>query len=284
MGENQDYTFWMVKGEGNMENNSKNESIRLQKYLALCGVASRRKCEDYIRQGKVAVNGVTVTEMGVQVSSVDRIVFDGNPVKPQSTKRYIMLNKPAGVVTTSSDPQGRVTAVSLVGDISQRIYPVGRLDYDTEGLLLLTNDGQLANRLTHPSYKVDKQYVAVVKGTVSHSDIARIQAGIPLADGHKSLPASARILDSANGRTTVELVVREGHNRLIRQMFEALDKKITFLKREKIGNISIGGLAVGRWRHLSPGEIKYLKQITGLHILERKSSKAGMQSGEIGES
>ena len=245
-------------------NNSGDEKMRLQKYLALCGVASRRKSEELIKAGKVKINGAVVTEMGIEVKDGDRVTFEGKPVRPEKKKRYIMLNKPAGAVTTTNDPEGRPTVLSYIDDITERIYPIGRLDYDTEGLLLLTNDGELANRLTHPRYNIEKVYIATIKGSVSQADVQKINDGIELPDGYKAKPAKARVLYSGDKRTIVEVIVHEGHNRIVRQMFEALEKNIASLKRERIGNISMGGLTTGRWRHLSPGEIKYLRQITGL--------------------
>jgi 23S rRNA pseudouridine2605 synthase len=246
------------------EDNFGKEQMRLQKYLALCGVASRRKSEEYIKAGKVKVNGQVVTEMGVLVSDSDRVFFQGKPVRPEVRKRYIMLNKPAGVVTTTSDPEGRPTVLSYIEEITERIYPVGRLDYETEGLLLLTNDGELANRLTHPRYSVEKLYIVTVKGSVSQKDIEALKKGMELPDGHKAQPAKARLIYSGDNKGVVEVIVQEGHNRLVRQMFEALGKPVASLKREKIGNMGIGGLTTGRWRHLSPNEIKYLMRIAGL--------------------
>ncbi len=240
------------------------EKMRLQKYLALSGVASRRKSEEFIKAGKVKVNGQVVTEMGALVSDGDRVFFEGKPVRPEIRRRYIMLNKPTGVVTTTSDPEGRPTVLSYVEEITERIYPVGRLDYDTEGLLLLTNDGELANRLTHPRYSVEKLYIATIKGTVSQKDIEALNKGIELPDGHKTRPAKARLIFSGDNKAVVEIIVHEGHNRLVRQMFEVLEKTIASLKREKIGNLGIGGLTTGRWRHLSPNEINYLRRIAGL--------------------
>ncbi|MGI5900374.1 MAG: pseudouridine synthase [Christensenellales bacterium] len=249
----------------NHETDERNdEKIRLQKYLALCGVASRRKSEEYIKAGKVKVNGRVVTEMGALVSDGDKVFFEGKPVRPEIRKRYIMLNKPAGVVTTTSDPEGRPTVLSYVEEITERIYPVGRLDYDTEGLLILTNDGELANRLTHPRYNVEKLYMATVKGSFSQKDIEELNKGVDLPDGHKTRPAKARLIFSGDNRAVVEVTVMEGHNRLVRQMFEALEKPLSSLKREKIGNLGMGGLTTGRWRHLSVNEIKYLRRIAGL--------------------
>lgn len=238
--------------------------IRLQKYLADAGVASRRKCEEYIRAGRVQVNGVAVTEMGTKVSDSDEICFDGRPVRPARRAVYIMLNKPTGVVTTMSDPEGRPTVAALVGELNQRVFPVGRLDYDTEGLLLLTNDGELANRLTHPRYSIDKQYYARIAGHISEDGVRRLTRGVVLDDGYKTAESKVRVTERLKDTSLVEVTVHEGHNRLVRRMFEAIGLKVTSLRRERIGSLSLSGLAVGRWRHLTPGEVKYLKFVTGM--------------------
>jgi len=237
--------------------------MRLQKYLAQAGVGSRRKCEEYIKAGRVSVDGRVVREMGVDVADDARVSFDGEAVRLQKRMRYIMLNKPMGVVTTLSDPQGRETVVDLIQDISERIYPVGRLDYDTEGLLLLTNDGELANRLTHPRYNIEKQYRAKISGTLSEGDVDKLKAGVRLDDGHKCAPCKVHLSEKDANTSVYTVVIHEGHNRLVRRMFEAVGKRVFALKREKIGNLSLGGLPVGRWRHLSDSEVAYLKRITG---------------------
>ena len=163
--------------------------MRLQKYMADCGVASRRKCEEYIAAGRVTVNGSVVTEMGVQVEETDDVWFDGKPIAPEKRRQYIMLNKPQGVVTTLSDPQGRKTVRDLITDIPERIYPVGRLDYDTEGLLLLTNDGELMQNITHPSKEVEKLYVVRVRGVLTEQALGRLESGVTLDDGHRTAPS-----------------------------------------------------------------------------------------------
>ncbi len=179
-------------------------------------------------------------------------------------KRYIMLNKPFGVMTTMDDPQGRPTVAQLTQEITERIVPVGRLDFETEGLLLLTNDGELVNRLTHPRYHVEKTYYARIGGQISDKELDRLARGVDLPDGYHSAPAKLRAVTREHTETIVEVVVSEGHNRLVRQLFEAAGKHLIGLRRERIGTLSLGGLQSGRWRHLTLGEVQYLKQLTGM--------------------
>ena len=224
--------------------------MRLQKYMAECGVASRRKCEEIIAQGRVSVNGSIVSEMGVQVEDGDEVLVDGKPVKPDKRRQYILLNKPQGVVATLSDPQGRKTVRDLITDIPERIYPVGRLDYETEGLLILTNDGELMQGITHPSREVEKLYVARVRGQLTEPAPAHVEL----------LPDDPKF----EGQTNLTITVHEGHNRLVRRMFQAVGAQVTYLRRERIGNLSLGShLKPGQWRHLSEGEVEYLKQLAG---------------------
>lgn len=240
--------------------------MRLQKYMAECGVASRRKCEEYIAAGRVAVNGRTVTEMGVQVEEGDAVLFDGAPIQPEKRRQYIMLNKPQGVVTTLSDPQGRKTVRDLITDIPERIYPVGRLDYDTEGLLLLTNDGELMQNITHPSKEVEKLYVVRVRGELTDQALGRLENGVTLDDGHRTSHAKVTLLpdDPAHrGQKNLTIAVHEGHNRLVRRMFEAVGTHVVYLRRERIGTLSLGHLKVGAWRHLSENEVEYLRTLGG---------------------
>ena len=240
--------------------------MRLQKYMADCGVASRRKCEEYIAAGRVTVNGSVVTEMGVQVEETDDVWFDGKPIAPEKRQQYIMLNKPQGVVTTLSDPQGRKTVRDLIKDIPERIYPVGRLDYDTEGLLLLTNDGELMQNITHPSKEVEKLYVVRVRGVLTEQALGRLESGVTLDDGHRTSPAKVTLLpdDPAHmGQKNLTIAVHEGHNRLVRRMFQAVGTQVVYLRRERIGTLNLGHLKVGTWRHLSEKEVEYLRQLGG---------------------
>lgn len=238
--------------------------MRLQKYMADCGVASRRKSEEFITMGRVTVNAQVVTELGTQVEDGDVVTFDGKLIQPEKRRQYIMLNKPQGVVTTLSDPQGRKTVRDLIDDIPERIYPMGRLDYDTEGLLLLTNDGEMVQNITHPSKEVEKLYAVRVRGPLTDQALGRLENGVTLDDGHRTAPATVTLLpdDAAHmGQKNLTIAVHEGHNRLVRRMFDAVGAQVVYLRRERIGSLSLGHLKVGTWRHLSENEVEYLKRI-----------------------
>lgn len=235
----------------------KTEKIRLQKYLAQCGVASRRKAEEYIRDGKVRVNGLIVTELGVKVSPDDRVEVDGKPVKPENNKVYILLHKPRGYVTTVSDPEGRKTVLELVQGINERVYPVGRLDYDTSGLLLLTNDGDFANLLMHPRHEILKVYIATVKGKPTDEAIERLKTGVRI-DDYVTAPAFVKVLNYYENKTKLEITVHEGRNRQIRKMCEKIGHPVIRLKRIAYGNLELGGLKPGEWRFLTDKEVKQL--------------------------
>lgn len=240
------------------------ESMRLQKYLAECGVASRRAAEKLIAEGHVLVNGQTVTEMGVKVTDGDEVLVDGKAVSRAEKKQYVLLYKPGGVMTTLSDPEGRKTVRDLIPEIKERVYPVGRLDWDTEGLLLLTNDGELANGLTHPSREVEKVYYVRVKGDLPPQALGRLESGVTLDDGHRTSPAKVELLPKEAGyvgQSVLRLGVHEGHNRLVRRMIEAVGSRVTYLRRERIGTLGLGHLKPGQWRHLSENEIAYLKTL-----------------------
>ena len=232
--------------------------VRLQKYLADAGVASRRAAEKLIAEGRVSVNGETVREMGVQIDeNYDIIEFDGEVVRNNVKKEYIMLNKPVGFITTVSDDKDRPTVMELVSDINARIYPVGRLDYDTEGLLLLTNDGDLTYRITHPKHDIAKTYVAEVTGDISMDTIVQLRRGVVI-DGVKTSPAEVEVIGATQYGTKVEITIHEGRNRQVRKMFESVGVKVKELKRFSIGKVEIGNLPLGRWRHLTSHEINYL--------------------------
>jgi 23S rRNA pseudouridine2605 synthase len=235
--------------------NRKNE-VRLQKYIADAGICSRRKAEELIRDGHVKVNGQLIREMGVKVINSDKVYVRGKPVNKQGKKIYILLNKPRGYLSTSSDDKDRKTVLDLVKS-PERIYPVGRLDYNTTGAILLTNDGDFANKLTHPKNKIEKTYIATVKGIPDTRVIDKLQKGLVI-DGKKTAPASVKILNTANGKTDLEVILKEGRNRQIRKMFESVGFLIHKLQRIKIGNISLTGLPSGKWRDLNEKEIKRL--------------------------
>ncbi len=236
------------------------ETVRLQKYIAMSGAASRRAAETMISEGRVTVNGERVTEQGVKVEiGADKVALDGETLAVKGKKYYIMLNKPAGYVTTVKDQFERPTVVDLVKqDISTRIFPVGRLDYETEGLLLLTNDGDFTYRVTHPKFHMDKTYIAIIKGGITVNGINRLRRGVKLDDGFKTSPAEAEILDAADNKTMIKITVHEGKNRQVRRMFEAVGCTVTALQRTKIGNVELGNLPLGRWRHLTSHEVNYL--------------------------
>ena len=228
---------------------------RLQKILARAGIASRRKAEELIRQGRVAVDGRAMTEPGVKADpDRARITVDGRPVT-QEKKIYILLNKPAGYVTTLSDPQGRPIVTDLLSGVPQRVFPVGRLDFDTEGALLLTNDGRLAHFILHPRYEVDRTYIAVVDGTPSGAGIKRLQEGV-LLDGKRTWPAQVRRLARGKETTTLEIVIHEGKKRQVRRMLAEIGHPVRTLKRTAYGGLQLGSLAPGSYRILTQKDLK----------------------------
>ena len=247
-----------------MENVPK-QSVRLQKFMADCGVASRRKAEEIIKAGRVLVNGQKITEMGRQIDpDKDQVTVDGVPLKrPGGKKVYIAFNKPQGVLCTASDERGRPTVLDYV-DVPERIYPVGRLDLDTEGLILLTNDGELAHDLMHPSVGIEKEYEALVGGVLTRAQAGALQRGIML-DGTKTAPAKVEIIEIREEKTHVRLVIHEGRNRQIRRMMDAVGHRVLFLRRLRVGGIHVGHLHVGAWRHLTQAEVAQLKKMVDKH-------------------
>lgn len=232
---------------------------RLQKVLASAGVASRRKCEELISAGKVKVNGTTVTELGFKVNpQIDQIEVDGAKIQLEK-KVYYLLYKPVGYITSVGDPRQRKTVIDLMEGVPERIYPVGRLDYDTSGLLLLTNDGDLAFQITHPSHQIEKEYEALVKGKISEESLEKLRKGIKLDDGWTA-PARVRALGLKGGNSLIQLIIHEGRNRQVRRMCEAVGHPVLQLKRTRIAFLTIGSLKPGKFRALSPDEVKKLKQ------------------------
>lgn len=233
---------------------------RLQKYLASCGVASRRKCEELIEQGKVKINGV-VARLGDKVDDeTDIVELDGKKVEKAQEKYYIMLNKPRGIVATAKDEKGRDNVVDLIKrDLDARVFPVGRLDIDTEGLLLLTNDGDFANKIAHPSNNITKTYFARVKGGfVEKEALFTLRKGVKLEDGITK-PAKVEIKEFYPDKTTLlEITISEGRYRQIRRMCEAVGHPVCDLMRIAVGDIKLGNLPYGKWRYLNPEEIKRL--------------------------
>ncbi len=235
--------------------------MRLQKYLALSGVASRRASEKLIAEGHVAVNGQVVTEMGVQVDeTADRVTVDGAPVALEEEKHYIAYYKPIGEVTTVTDPEGRATVMDKFRDYPVRLYPVGRLDYDSEGLLLLTNDGDMMQRLLHPSHEVEKVYLAKVSNQVTEEELRRLRAGVSL-DGRMTSPANVRLVRREAFASVVLVSIHEGRNRQVRRMFEAVGHQVVALKRVGFGPIRLLDLPRGQWRRLNEVEVRRLKEL-----------------------
>lgn len=231
---------------------------RIQKVIAQSGYCSRRKAEELINKGKVLVNGDVVTEMGFKVSGNDYIEVEGNPINQKEEKEYYLLNKPRGIVSTSKDEKNRKTVVDLI-KTEKRIYPVGRLDYDTTGAIILTNDGELTNLLTHPKNKVEKVYVAKIKGIMTKEVLAKLCSGVVI-DGKKTSKSKAKILktDKKNNTSIVELIISEGRNHQVKKMFEAIGFDVVKLKRESISFLTLDGLKSGEYRRLSLKEVKKL--------------------------
>ncbi len=235
--------------------------LRLQKILSQAGIASRRAAEKLIAEGRVTVNGATVREMGTKADpAADDIRVDGRRVKGSERQRYILLNKPPGYVTTRSDPQRRPTVIDLLRGVREYVYPVGRLDYDTEGLLLLTNDGDLAARLTHPRHGVERTYDARVAGVPDERDLERLRTGIPL-DGRRTLPADVELLTRGRAAESVlRITIREGRKRQVRRMCETVGHPVRTLRRVRIGPLSDRRLKPGEWRELTDQEVAALRR------------------------
>ncbi len=234
---------------------------RLQKILSQAGVASRRTAEDLMRQGRVTVNGETVRELGTKADpAVDDIRVDGRRVKSAERPRYVLLNKPKGYVTTRSDPQRRSTVMELLAGVREYVYPVGRLDYDTEGLLLLTNDGDLAARLTHPRHEVPRVYEVKVAGVPDDHDIDRIAKGVTI-DGRRTQPARVELMPGRHeSHATLRITIAEGRNRQVRRMFDAIGHPVDYLRRIAIGPLRDVRLKPGHWRDLSDDEVRALRR------------------------
>ena len=232
---------------------------RLQKFLANAGIASRRKCEELILDGKIEVNGAIVTELGTKVSEKDIVKYNGKIVKNEEEKIYILLNKPIGYVTTAKDQFNRDTVLDLI-KINKRIVPVGRLDMYTSGALILTNDGEFVNMLTHPKNEIDKTYNVTVKGNVTNDDIEQLQKGVKIDDEYITKPAKVKILkiDKEKNISRIQITIHEGKNRQVRKMCEAINKKVLALHRCKIGNIEVKDIKLGNWRYLSKKEVENL--------------------------
>lgn len=237
---------------------------RLQKYMARCGVASRRKCEEIILSGEVKINDNIVSELGVKINpEKDTVTYKGNIIKPEENKLYIMLNKPEGYITSVKDEKGRKTILDLV-KVEERIYPIGRLDYDSSGLILLTNDGDIYNKIIHPRVNIGKKYIATCRGEFSKEEIKRFESGIDIG-GYITADAKMTLLDiekkNNSVNSVVEIIIHEGKNRQIRRMCEALGHEVLSLKRVEVGNIKLGYLKKGQWRDLTEEELKYINSL-----------------------
>jgi 23S rRNA pseudouridine2605 synthase len=229
--------------------------VRLQKLLASSGVASRRRCEELMLAGLVEVDGEVVTRLGTKVDPRTAVIrVEGRRLPPASQHVYLVLNKPRGVVSTMSDPEGRRDLADLVGERPERLFHVGRLDTDTEGLLLLTNDGDFAHRMAHPSFQVDKTYVAQVRGSVARVTVTRVLGGVELDDGPVR-PSVFRVVSSHGGQSIVELVVHEGRNRIVRRLLDAVGHPVQQLTRTAIGPVRLDGLRTGEMRELTRDEL-----------------------------
>ncbi len=236
-----------------------NESIRLQKYLANCGIASRRKCEELILAGEVTVNGKIVQELGIKIiPNVDKINYCGKPVQNKKNMIYILLNKPIGYVTTSKDQFKRDTVLDLV-KVKERIVPVGRLDMYTSGALILTNDGDFIYKITHPKHEINKTYTVTLKGIIEKQSVENLRKGVKI-DEYITRPATVKILktDEEKNISRLEITIHEGKNRQVRKMCEAVGSKVIALHRSKIGNIDVKDLKIGTWRFLKEYEIEKL--------------------------
>jgi len=233
---------------------------RLQKYIAGCGLASRRHAEEMIREGKVKVNNRVVTQMGLVIDpQKDKVTVDGRRLRPTEARTYLLLYKPAGIVSTCSDPRGRRTVLDLLPG-KERLFPVGRLDYHTEGLLLMTDDGELANRLTHPKYKIAKTYLVETAGLITEEKAAQLQKGIKLDDG-MTQPAKVKIEYFSKEASRFYLTITEGRNHQVRRMCEAVGLPVTYLCRTRMGFLDLKGLVPGGSRRLKASEVERLKQI-----------------------
>ena len=241
------------------------EQVRLQKYMAEAGAGSRRKCEEWIRQGLVRVNGEVVTELGTKLDpQKDVVEFRGKVLRPTQELVTVMLNKPAGYVTTSRDQFGRPDVGGLVRIPGLRLYPVGRLDYQTTGLLLMTNDGDLAFYLTHPRHHISRTYEALIKGKPDSETISRLERGVRLDDGYKTKPARVRLLESGEESSRLEVVLFEGKNHQVRRMARAVGHPVLRLRRVAMGPLRLENLPEGRYRRLTAQEVEELRRASGI--------------------
>ncbi len=234
--------------------------MRLNKYIADAGICSRRKADELIGNGNVKVNGATMKELGYQVEDGDVVMVNGKRIENAGKKVYVVINKPLGYITSMDDDKDRATVAELVSDIPERLFPVGRLDYNTSGLLIMTNDGQLTYTLTHPKHEVYKTYIAKVAGVLSDARIAKLRKGVDIG-GFITSPAKVKVIKQMPRHAIVEISIREGKNRQVRKMFAAVGNKVQELQRVAIGDIKLGRLMEGHYRKLNREEIEYLKKL-----------------------
>lgn len=235
--------------------------MRINKYIAHSGVASRRKADELIASGKVKINGITAREMGVEVSEKDTVEVSGVKIQPEQKKIYLMMNKPSGYICSSSDEMGRKTVLDLLkSKYSERLYTVGRLDYETEGLLLITNDGDIANKLIHPSSNIDKVYYVELNAPLTVSNIRNLESGVVI-DGYKTKKSKIKKLGNNTSTNRCLITIGEGKNRQVRKMFETQRLKVTYLKRLSVGELYLEDLKPGEYRELKKSELSYLKSL-----------------------
>ena len=236
--------------------------IRINKYIAQSGLCSRRKAEELIKNGQVEVNGKKVTDLATTLDEKkDVVAVNGQKIAPIEEKVYYMFNKPKGVVISLADDRDRKSVIDFLGDMERRIYPVGRLDYDSEGLLLLTNDGDMTYKLTHPKFEIPKTYIVKVEGEIKESELAVLRAGVVI-DGERYGKCKAKLVKFEQGLSKIEMTIYEGKNREIRKMFDAIGKEVQFLKRTNFAGLRLGGLKRGEIRPLKDYEIDHLKRLT----------------------
>ena len=232
--------------------------MRLNKYIAMAGLASRRKADELTLAGKVKINGSVMNEPGYDVKDGDVVEVSGRLIEPVKRHVYLMLNKPKGYITTVTDDRERLTVMSLVGDVAERVFPVGRLDYNTSGLLLMTNDGEFAYQMTHPKHQLEKTYRARIMGVLSSERVARLRKGVDIG-GFVTSPASVTVIKQLDRSAVVEIKIHEGKNRQIRKMFAAVGNKVVDLERVAIGDLYLGHLMSGHYRKLTQQEVQRLK-------------------------
>lgn len=235
--------------------------MRINKFIAQCGVCSRRKAEELILNGMIKVNGLVNRDLSTDINlKKDIVLLNEQLIKPNQQFVYYMLYKPKGYVTTMSDDRDRKSIINLIGGIDERVYPVGRLDYETEGLLFLTNDGDLTYKLTHPKFEILKKYYVKIEGQIKESELAVIRAGV-VVNGEKFNKCSAKLISFKDNVSKIEIILNEGRNREIRRIFDAIGRKVIFLKRVEVAGIKLGGLKRGEYRPLKDYEVAYLKNL-----------------------